>query len=414
MIEENITRVMEFILLGFSVQREVEILLFLLILVVYALTLVGNIGMISLNWLDPHLHTPMYVFLSNLAFVDFCYSLSIAPKFLETLLTKHRSISFYACAAQLDFFLSFLILEMFLLAVMAYDRYVAICNPLLYTVIMSQKVCVQLVAGPYLYSFSVAFLHTVVTFRLIYCGPNVINHFYCDDVPLMALACSDTSLKEILIFIFAGFNMISSLTTVLISYLYIVAAILRIQSAEGRHKAFSTCGSHLTAVTIFYGTLIFMYLQPKSNHSLDTDKMASVFYTIVIPMLNPMIYSLRNQEVKNALRKAFEKCYFLSLINIRMKRHTRSCVLRVRCLESALTIALLAASFSSLLLKLWTTGFGTGVTVGLHRPLSGPPETGEDGSPRILVASVSGTRRGERLPPVIGRARARHDRCDAG
>ena len=145
--------------------------------------------------------------------------------------------------------------------------------------------------------FSVAFLHTAVTFRLIYYGPNVINHFYCDDVPLMALACSDTSLKEILIFIFAGFNMISSLTTVLISYLYIVAAILRIQSAEGRCKAFSTCGSHLTAVTVFYGTLIFMYLQPESNHSLDTDKMASV-YTIVIPLLNPMIYSLRNQEVK--------------------------------------------------------------------------------------------------------------------
>ena len=147
-------------------------------------------------------------------------------------------------------------------------------------------------------------------------GPNVINHFYCDDVPLMALACSDTSLREILIFIFAGFNIISSLTMVLISYLCIVAAILRIQSAEGRRKAFSSCGSRLTAVTTFYGTLIFMYLQPKSNHSLDTDKMASVFYTIVIPLLNPMIYSLRNQEVKNALRKAFKKCYFLFLINI--------------------------------------------------------------------------------------------------
>ena len=220
--------------------------------------------------------------------------------------------------AQLGFLLNFLILEMFLVAVMAYDCYVAICNPLLYLMIMSQKVCMQLVASPYLYSFSVAFLHTVVTFRLIYCGPNAINHFYCDDVPLMAFACSDTSLKEILIFMFAEFNMISSLTTVPISYLYIVATILRIQSEEGRHKAFSTCGSHLTAVTVFYGTLIFMYLQPKSNHSLHTDKMASVFYTIVIPMLNPMIYSLRNQEVKNALRKAFEKCYFLSLINIRM------------------------------------------------------------------------------------------------
>ncbi|XP_077635083.1 olfactory receptor 8U3-like [Crocuta crocuta] len=317
MAERNSTRVTEFILLGFSVHREIELILFLLISVVYTLTLVGNLGMISLIRLDSRLHTPMYFFLSNLAFVDLCYSSSIAPKFLETLLTKHRSISFYACATQLGFFLNFLISEMLLLAVMAYDRYVAICNPLLYMVIMSPKVCMQLVTGPYLYSFSVALLHTVVTFQLIYCGPNIINHFYCDDVPLMALACSDTSLKEILIFIFAGFNMISSLTTVLISYLYIVAAILKIQSTEGRCRAFSTCASHLTAVTIFYGTLIFMYLQPKSNHSLDTDKMASVFYTIVIPMLNPMIYSLRNQEVKNALRKLIDKCYILLLTNFK-------------------------------------------------------------------------------------------------
>lgn len=317
MAERNSTKVTEFILLGFSVPRNIEIILFLLLLVVYTLTLVGNIGMISLIRLDARLHTPMYFFLSHLAFVDLCYSSSIALKLLDTLLTEHRSISFYACATQLGFFLNFLISEMFLLAVMAYDRYVAICNPLLYTVIMSQKLCMQLVTGPYLYSFSVALLHTVVTFQLTYCGPNIINHFYCDDVPLMALACSDTSLKEILIFIFAGFNMISSLMTVLISYIYIVAAILRIQSTEGRYKAFSTCASHLTTVTIFYGTLIFMYLQPKSNHSLDTDKMASVFYTIVIPMLNPMIYSLRNQEVKSALRKAIDKCHILSLTNFK-------------------------------------------------------------------------------------------------
>ncbi|XP_032215765.1 olfactory receptor 8U3-like [Mustela nigripes] len=317
MAERNRTKVTEFILLGFSVHREFEVILFVLISVVYTLTFIGNLGMISLIRLDSRLHTPMYFFLSNLAIVDLCYSSSVTPKFLETLLSKHKSISFYACATQLGFFLNFLISEMFLLAVMAYDRYVAICNPLLYMVIMSRKVCMQLVIGPYLYSFSVALLHTVVTFQLIYCGPNIINHFYCDDVPLMALACSDTSLKEILIFIFAGFNMISSLTTVLISYLYIVAAILKIQSTEGRCKAFSTCASHLTAVTIFYGTLIFMYLQPKSNHSLDTDKMASVFYTIVIPMLNPMIYSLRNQEVKNALRKAIDKCYVLFLTNFK-------------------------------------------------------------------------------------------------
>ncbi|XP_059014917.1 olfactory receptor 8U3-like [Mustela lutreola] len=317
MAERNRTKVTEFILLGFSVHREFEVILFVLISVVYTLTFIGNLGMISLIRLDSRLHTPMYFFLSNLAIVDLCYSSSVTPKFLETLLSKHKSISFYACATQLGFFLNFLISEMFLLAVMAYDRYVAICNPLLYMVIMSRKVCMQLVIGPYLYSFSVALLHTVVTFQLIYCGPNIINHFYCDDVPLMALACSDTSLKEILIFIFAGFNMISSLTTVLISYLYIVATILKIQSTEGRCKAFSTCASHLTAVTIFYGTLIFMYLQPKSNHSLDTDKMASVFYTIVIPMLNPMIYSLRNQEVKNALRKAIDKCYVLFLTNFK-------------------------------------------------------------------------------------------------
>ncbi|XP_043435020.1 olfactory receptor 1038-like [Prionailurus bengalensis] len=317
MVERNNTRVTEFILLGFSVHREIEITLFFLISVVYTLTLVGNLGMISLIRLDSRLHTPMYFFLSNLAFVDLCYSSSVAPKFLQTLLTKRRSISFYACATQLGFFLNFLISEMLLLAVMAYDRYVAICNPLLYMVSMSPKVCMQLVTGLYLYSFSVALLHTAVTFQLIYCGPNIINHFYCDDVPLMALACSDTSLKEILIFIFAGFNMISSLTTVLVSYLYIVAAILKIQSTEGRFRAFSTCASHLTAVTIFYGTLIFMYLQPKSNHSLDTDKMASVFYTIVIPMLNPMIYSLRNKEVKNALRKLIDKCYILLLTNFK-------------------------------------------------------------------------------------------------
>lgn len=271
MTETNSTRVTEFILLGFSVHREIE-LLFLLISVVYSLTLVGNTRMISLIRLDSRLHTPMYFFLSNLAFVDLCYSSSIDPKFLEALLTKHRSISFYACATQLGFFLNFLILEMLLLAIMTYDRYVAICNPLLYVVITSPKVCMQLVTGPYLYSFSVALLPTVVTFRLIYCGPNVINHFWCDDVPLMALTCSDTSLKEMLIFMFAGFNMVSSLTTVLISYLYIVAAILRIQSTEGRFKAFSTCGSHLTAVTIFYGTLIFMYLQPKSSIPLTQTK----------------------------------------------------------------------------------------------------------------------------------------------
>ena len=192
---------------------------------------------------------------------------------------------------------------LFLLASMAYDRYVAICSPLHYSTLMSKRVCIQLVAVPYIYSFLVALFHTIITFRLTYCGPNVINHFYCDDLPLLALSCSDTRMKEILIFAFAGFDMICSSSIVLTSYLFIITAILRIRSTQGRLKAISTCGSHMVAVTIFYGTLIFMYLQPKSNHSLDTDKMASVFYTVVIPMLNPLIYSLRNKEVKDASKK---------------------------------------------------------------------------------------------------------------
>uniref|UniRef100_A0A8B9WHP0 G-protein coupled receptors family 1 profile domain-containing protein n=1 Tax=Bos mutus grunniens TaxID=30521 RepID=A0A8B9WHP0_BOSMU len=309
MAKGNYSAVSEFILLGLTDNPELQATLFGVFLVIYFASILGNLGLIVLIQVSPQLHTPMYFFLSHLAFIDFSFTSSVTPNTLVNFLCEVKSITFYACVIQVCCFITSVACEQYLLSVMAYDRSFAT----LYS--MPSSCLKSSVIGPF---FSVAFLHTVVTFRLIYCGPNAINHFYCDDVPLMALACSDTSLKEILIFIFAGFNMISSLTTVLISYLYFVAAILRIQSAEGRRKASSTCGSHLTAVTVFYGTLIFMYLQPKSNHSLDTDKMASVFYTIVILMLNPMIYSLRNQEVKNALRKAFEKCYFLSLIYIRM------------------------------------------------------------------------------------------------
>lgn len=312
MAERNSTKVTEFILLGFSVHREIEIILFLLISVVYTLTLVGNLGMISLIRLDSRLHTPMYFFLSNLAFIDLCYSSSIAPKFLETLLTKHRSISFYACATQLGFFLNFLISEMFLLAVMAYDRYVAICKPLLYAVIMSPHLNVLLVLATYLAGFLNAAIHTGFTFRLSFCRSNVINHFFCDTPPLLKLSCSDTHINEVVIFAFASFNELSCLLIILISYLYILIAILRIHSAEGRHKAFSTCASHLMVVTIFFGTILFMYLRPSSSYSMDQDKVVSVFYTVVIPMLNPLIYSLRNKEVKASLGKIFKTtCFYL-------------------------------------------------------------------------------------------------------
>ncbi|XP_075784923.1 olfactory receptor 8U3-like [Pelodiscus sinensis] len=314
MANDNLTGVTEFILIGITDHPELQVPLFLLFLVIYVVTLIGNIGMIILIIVDHRLHTPMYFFLSHLAFVDLCYSSTVTPKMLVNFLAESKTISYYACATQLGCFLTFMITECFLLAGMAYDRYVAICNPLLYKVIMSQKVCVQLVAGPYIYSFCVALFHTILTFRLSFCSSNMINHFYCDDMPLLALSCSNTYLKQVLIFAFAGFDMIASSLIVLISYLFIFSTILRIRSAEGRHKAFSTCASHITAVTIFYGTLIYMYLQPSSNHSLDTDKVASVFYTVVIPMLNPLIYSLRNREVKDALRKVmYKKCWRFKL-----------------------------------------------------------------------------------------------------
>ncbi|KAM8929635.1 olfactory receptor 8U3 [Lycaon pictus] len=318
MADVNITYVTEFILKGITDRPELQAPCFVVFFIIYLVTVVGNLGLITLIRIDSRLHTPMYYFLSHLAFVDLCYSSAITPKMMVNFVVELNIIPFHACATQLGCFLTFMITECFLLASMAYDRYVAICSPLHYSTLMSRRLCIQLVAVPYIYSFLVALFHTIITFCLSYCGPNVINHFYCDDLPLLALSCSDTHMKEILIFAFAGFDMICSSSIVLTSYIFIIAAILRIRSTQGRRKAISTCGSHMVAVTIFYGTLIFMYLQPKSNHSLDTDKMASVFYTVVIPMLNPLIYSLRNKEVKEASKKALDKgCETLNLLKLR-------------------------------------------------------------------------------------------------
>ncbi|XP_069326090.1 olfactory receptor 8U9 [Eulemur rufifrons] len=303
MAQINCTQVTEFILVGLTDLQELKMPLFVIFLSIYLSTVVGNLGLILVIRADAKLNTPMYFFLSNLAFVDFCYASAITPKMLGNFLYNQNSITFNACATQLGCFLAFMTAECLLLASMAYDRYVAICNPLLYMVIMSPAICIQLVAAPYSYSFLVALFHTILTFRLCYCHSNVINHFYCDDMPLLRLTCSDTHSKQLWIFACAGIMFVSSLLIVFVSYMFIISAILRMRSAEGRRKAFSTCGSHMLAVTIFYGTLIFMYLQPSTNHSLDTDKMASVFYTVIIPMLNPLIYSLRNKEVKEALKK---------------------------------------------------------------------------------------------------------------
>nr|XP_002709180.1 olfactory receptor 8U8 [Oryctolagus cuniculus] len=303
MAQNNCTQVTEFVLVGLTDRQVLKMPLFVIFLSIYLFTVVGNLGLVIIIRTDARLNTPMYFFLSNLAFVDFCYTSVITPKMLGNFLYKQNVISFNACAAQLGCFLTFMVSECLLLASMAYDRYVAICNPLFYMITMSPGTCIQLVAAPYSYSLLMALFHTTLTFRLCYCHSNTVNHFYCDDMPLLRLTCSDTHSKQLWILTCAGITFISSVLIVFVSYMFIIFAILRMRSAEGRRKAFSTCSSHMLAVTIFYGTLIFMYLQPSSKHSLDTDKMASVFYTVIIPMLNPLIYSLRNKDVKEALKK---------------------------------------------------------------------------------------------------------------
>ena len=312
MAKHNNSEVTEFILLGLTDNPELQALLFGIFLVIYLISVMGNLGLIMLICVSPQLHTAMYYFLSHLAFVDFCYTSSVTPNTLVNFLQETKRISLPACAIQLFCFIMFVVCELYMLSVMAYDRYVAICNPLLYTIVVNKKVCIQMVLSTYLYSFSVGLLQATLTFHLSFCHSNIINHFYCDDVPLVALACHETHykyIKKFLLFTLAGFNIFFSLFIVLVSYVFILFAILRIKSAEGRKKAFSTCVSHLTSITIFYGTIIFMYMQPERSHSLHTDKISSVFYIVVIPMLNPLIYSLRNKEVKNALKRTMEKVY---------------------------------------------------------------------------------------------------------
>nr|XP_027778525.1 olfactory receptor 8J3-like [Marmota flaviventris] len=303
MASVNLTQVTEFILMGVSDRPELQITLFLLFLVIYGLTVTGNLG-ITLTSADSRLQTPMYFFLRHLAVINLGNSTVIAPKMLVNFLVSKKTTSYYECATQLGGFLVFIVAEIFMLAVMPYECYVAICNPLLYMVVVFRRICLLLVSLTYFYGFCTAIVVTPCVFSVSYCSSNIINHFYCDNVPLLALSCSDTYIPETVVFIFSGTNLFFSMTIVLISYFNIVLAILRIRSSEGRQKAFSTCASHMVAVTVFYGTLLFMYLQPRTNHSLNTDKMASVFYTLVIPMLNPVIYSLRNKDVKDQLKEA--------------------------------------------------------------------------------------------------------------
>ncbi|XP_053451608.1 putative olfactory receptor 8G3 [Nycticebus coucang] len=299
----NHSSVTEFILAGLTEKSELRLPLFVLFLAIYMVTAVGNLGMITLIGLSSHLHTPMYYFLSSLSFIDFCHSTVITPKMLVNFVTEKNIISYPACMTQLYFFLMFAIAECHMLAAMAYDRYVAICSPLLYNVIMSRGVCFCLTAGVYILGVLGSTIHTSFMLRLYLCKTNVINHYFCDLFPLLELSCSSTYINELLVLVLSAFNILTPAFTILASYVFIIAGIFQIRSTEGKSKAFSTCSSHILAVAFFFGSAAFMYLQPSSVSSMDQGKVSSVFYTTVVPMLNPLIYSLRNKDVKFALKR---------------------------------------------------------------------------------------------------------------
>ncbi|XP_057363052.1 olfactory receptor 1013-like [Manis pentadactyla] len=303
MDEKNSTKVKEFVLSGFTADLQLQKVFFVIFLIIYVISLLGNMTLISLICADTRLHTPMYFFIGSLSFLDLWYSSVYVPKILVTCISDNKSISFAGCLAQFFFSAGLAYSECYLLAAMAYDRYVAISIPLLYSQAMSPRLCASLVAASYIGGFLNSTIITSETFTLSFCGNNVIDDFFCDLPPLVKLACDvKESLQAVLYFILAS-NVIAPSVLIVASYLFIIAAILRIRSAQGRLKAFSTCASHLMAVTLYYGSILYIYSRPSTSYALERDKVVSVFYTVVIPMLNPLIYSLRNKDVKDAVRK---------------------------------------------------------------------------------------------------------------
>ncbi|XP_055449443.1 olfactory receptor 187-like [Psammomys obesus] len=304
---ENATLLTEFVLTGLAHLPQWKIPLFLLFLVIYLITIVGNLGLITLIWNDPHLHIPMYLFLGSLAFVDTCLSSTVTPKMLLDFFAKSKVISFSECMIQFFSFGISATTECFLLAAMAYDRYVAICKPLLYPVIMTNKLCVRLLILSFVGGFIHVSIHEGFLFRLTFCNSNTIHHFYCDVMPLLKISCNDPSLNYLMLFILSGSIQVFSILTIVTSYTLVLFSILKQKSIKGIKKAFSTCGAHLLSVSLYYGSLLFMYVRPASPQVDDQDMMDSVFYTVVIPVLNPIIYSLRNKQVKNSLTKFLKK-----------------------------------------------------------------------------------------------------------
>ncbi|XP_069098538.1 olfactory receptor 5V1-like [Pleurodeles waltl] len=302
----NITRLTEFILVGFSDDLKVQIGLFAAFSTSYIITIIGNILLVTLTLYVAALKTPMYVFLRNLSLLDLCFSTVTVPKMLSCLLAEKKSISVVGCFVQLYFFHFLGSAECFLLTVMSFDRYVAICFPLRYTQVMNTHVCRRLAFASWISGFLYPIGHTLLVASLSYCASNKVNHFFCDLPPLLELSCSDSTFAVLEILLVGGLVAWGTFLLTLTSYVCIIIAILKIRSVEGRKKAFSTCASHLTVVSIFFGTIVFMYIRPKSSYSLNHDKLISVMYNILTPMLNPMIYSLRNKDVKKALKKLFK------------------------------------------------------------------------------------------------------------
>ncbi|NXI94373.1 OR5V1 protein, partial [Psophia crepitans] len=303
----NLSMVSEFVLVGLSDAPAVRFLLFVLFLIIYLATMAGNITILVAISTDAHLRNPMYFFLGSLSLLDILCPTITVPKMLEALLLENKVISFTSCMLQLFFLIDVVGTEIFLLAVMAYDRYVAVCHPLQYVNIMSMKRCAHLVIGTWVVGFFNSLLHTSLIFTLLFCDSNEVDQYYCDIPPMLALSCLPTYSREVVILTVAGVLGSSAFVITLISYIYILLAILYMNSSESRHKAFSTCGSHLTVVCLFYGTTISTYVRPSSTYSPDQDRIVSMLYGILTPLLNPIIYSLRNKEVKCALRRAISQ-----------------------------------------------------------------------------------------------------------
>ncbi|XP_006877471.1 PREDICTED: olfactory receptor 7G3-like [Chrysochloris asiatica] len=303
MKSENYTGVLEFLLLGLSQDPEMQPFLFGVFLSMYLITVLGNLFIILAVSSDPHLHIPMYFFLSILSFVDMSFTSTIVPKMLLNILTGNKAITYTGCLTQGYFYLVLMCMEISLLTVMAYDRYVAICLPLHYTVIMNPHLCGLLILLSWVISIMNALLHSLMILRLSFCTDLEIPHFFCELAQILKLACSDTLINNILVYLVTGLLGLGPVSGIIFSYVHIISSILRIPSTGGKYKAFSTCGSHLSAVSLFYGTSIGVYLSSAAHLSPKTTAVASVLYTVVTPMMNPFIYSLRNRDIKGALKK---------------------------------------------------------------------------------------------------------------